>query len=74
MERPVTAEPAESTAEACEFAEAFAFAVTVVTVTSPPKIAIDETSAEALDVAEEPGVANAPEVTEPARMTDPSAG
>jgi hypothetical protein len=72
--RPVTAEPAEFAEEPRELAEAFALAVTVLTVTSPPKIEIDDTSAEALEVAEEPGVAKAPEVTEPARKTDPSAG
>jgi hypothetical protein len=49
-------------------------AVTVPTVTSPPKIWIDETSAEALEVAEEPGVAKAPDVTDPARTTEPSPG
>jgi hypothetical protein len=48
--------------------------VTVPTVTSPPKIEIVETWAEALDVAEVPGLANAPEVTEPALTTVPSAG
>jgi hypothetical protein len=44
------------------------------TVTSPPKIEIVETCADALAVADEPGVANAPYVTEPALTTVPSAG
>src|SRR5207249_6533073 len=71
---PVTSEPAESAAALCAFAPAFAFAVTAVAVTSPPRMVIVETSADALAVAEVPGVANAPEVTESARMTEPSAG
>jgi hypothetical protein len=74
MARPVTADPAESAAEAFEFAEALALALTPATVTSPPKIEIDETSAEALEVADEPGSANAPYVTEPALITEPSDG
>jgi hypothetical protein len=55
-------------------AEAFDLAVTLLTVTSPPKIEIDETWAEALAVADEPGVAKAPEVTDPTLTTEPSAG
>jgi hypothetical protein len=57
------------------FADAFAFTVTPETVTSPPKIEIVETWAEELEVAAlADGEANAPEVTEPALITDPSAG
>jgi len=74
MTRPVTADPVESAVDAFEFAEALAFALTPDTVTSPPKIEIDETSADALDVADDPGSANAPYVTEPALITEPSDG
>jgi hypothetical protein len=70
----VTSEPCESAPEPRAFAEAFDFAVTLLTVTSPPKIEIVETWAEALAVADVPGVAKAPEVTEPALTTVPSAG
>jgi hypothetical protein len=70
----VTAEPSESAPEPRELAEAFVLAAMLLTVTSPPKIEIDETCADALAVAEEPGVAKAPEVTEPALTTVPSAG
>jgi hypothetical protein len=44
------------------------------TVTSPPKIEIVETWADALAVADVTGVAKAPDVTEPALTTVPSAG
>jgi hypothetical protein len=57
------------------FADAFVFTVTPETVTSPPKIEIVETWAEELEVAAlVDGDANAPEVTEPALITEPSAG
>ena len=72
--RPVTSEPCESADEAREFADAFDVAVTLLTVTSPPKIEIVETWAEALAAADESGVANALDVTEPALTTEPSAG
>ena len=55
-------------------AEAFALAVTVATVTSPPKMLIVEISADALELADVPGVANAPDVTDPVLTTEPSAG
>jgi hypothetical protein len=74
MTSPVTAEPAESAAEARVLAEAFVFAVTVATVTSPPKMLTVEISADALDVAEAPGVAKAPDVTDPVLTTEPSGG
>ena len=67
-------EPAESAADARFEAEAFVLAVTVATVTSPPKMLIVETSAEALELADEPGVPNAPEVTDPVLTTEPSTG
>jgi hypothetical protein len=60
MASPVTAEPLESADEAFAFADALAFAVTVATVTSPPKIEIVETSADALAVADVPRLAKAP--------------
>ena len=74
MTRPLTADSAESTEEEPAFAEALLFALTDVTVTSPLKIAIVEISADALAVAEEPGVAKAPEVIAPVLTTEPSAG
>ena len=74
MTRPVTIEPAASADEARALAAAFALAVTVATVTSPPKMLTVEISAEALAVAEAAGVANAPAVTEPALTIVPSAG
>jgi hypothetical protein len=74
MTSPVTIEPAESDDEARELAEAFAFAVTVATVTSPPKMLIVEISAEALELAALPGVANAPDVIEPVLTSEPSVG
>ncbi len=74
MTRPVRVEPSESAEEARVLALALAFAVTVATVTSPPKMLTVEISAEALELADEPGVANAPEVTEPVLTTEPSAG
>jgi hypothetical protein len=49
-------------------------ALTLATVTSPPKIEIVEMSADALDVADAPGSAKALYVTEPALITEPSAG
>ncbi len=70
----MTSEPCESADEAREFADAFDVAVTLLTVTSPPKIEIVETWAEALAAADESGVANALDVTEPALTTEPSAG
>jgi hypothetical protein len=48
--------------------------VTFDTVTSPPNSEIDVASADALAVADEPREAKAPEVTDPAETTDPSAG
>jgi hypothetical protein len=72
--RPVTVEPAESPDDFLEFADAFALALTVETVTSPPKIEIVWMSADALEVADAPGFAKAPYVTEPALTTEPSAG
>ncbi len=74
MTSPVMFEPAESAADARFEAEAFVLAVTVATVTSPPKMLIVETSAEALELADEPGVPNAPEVTDPVLTTEPSTG
>jgi hypothetical protein len=74
MTSPVTTEPAESAAEARGLAEAFALAVTVETVTSPPKMLTVEISAEPLELADDPGDANAPEVTDPVLTTEPSAG
>ena len=70
----MTAEPSESAPELRELAEAFDLAVMLLTVTSPAKIEIVETCADALDVEDEPCVAKAPEVTEPALTTVPSAG
>jgi hypothetical protein len=67
-------EPAESAEDARELAEAFDLVVTELAVTSPPKIEIEETWAEALAVADEPEAANALDVTEPALTTEPSAG
>jgi hypothetical protein len=74
MTSPVTLEPPESAEDLFEFAEALALALTPATVTSPPKIEIEEMSADALEVAEAPGFANALYVTEPALSTEPSAG
>src|SRR5262245_39436366 len=71
---PVTVEPLASPAEDVVVADAFAFANTVWTVTSPPKSEIVETCAEALELEGVPGAANAPEVTVAAEITEPSAG
>ena len=60
MTSPVTVDPAESADDAFEFADAFALALTPAIVTSPPKIEIVEMSADALEVADVPGFANAP--------------
>ena len=49
-------------------------AVTFATVTSPPNNVIELASAEALAVTVEPLEAKAPDVTEPAETTEPSAG
>jgi hypothetical protein len=49
---PVTADPFESADEDFELADALDLALTVATVTSPPKIEIVETSADALEVAD----------------------
>jgi hypothetical protein len=70
----VTVDSAESADEAPAFADAFDFAVTVVAVTSPPSSETVEISDEALEVAEVPGEANAPEVIDPTDTTEPSAG
>jgi hypothetical protein len=70
----LTIEPAESADEAVAFADALLFALTDVAVTSPLRIAIVEISADALAVAEGPGEAKAPDVTEPTLTTEPSAG
>ena len=67
-------EPAESDADEAEFAAAFVFAVTFVAVTSPFRIETVAMAAEELDVAEGPEVANALDVTEPARRIEPSTG
>jgi hypothetical protein len=74
MTSPVTVELPESADDFFEFADALALALTLPTVTSPPKIEIVEISADALDVADAPGFANALYVTEPALITEPSAG
>ena len=60
MTSPVTIDPAESADDFFEFADAFTLALTLATVTSPPKIEIVEMSADALEVADAPGFANAP--------------
>ena len=60
MTSPVTVDPSESAEDFFEFADAFALALTVAIVTSPPKIEIVEMSADALEVADAPGFANAP--------------
>jgi len=72
--RPLTAEPDASALAPLAPAAARVFATTLPTVTSPPKSESDETSADALDVVDEPLAAKAPDVTEPARTTEPSAG
>jgi hypothetical protein len=74
MTSPVTVEPAESAAEERVFADALALTVTVSTVTSPPKMLTVEISAEALELADGLFVANAPEVTDPVLITEPSLG
>src|SRR5262245_48194813 len=74
MTSPLTTDPAESADDFFDLADAFALALTLPTVTSPPKIEIDEISADALEVAAEPRVAKAPYVTEPALTTEPSPG
>jgi hypothetical protein len=74
MTSPVTVDPVESAEDDFEFAAALDLALTPEAVTSPPKIEIVETSADALEVADEPGSAKAPYVTEPALITEPSDG
>jgi hypothetical protein len=59
MASPVTVDPLESADDAFEFADARTLALTLETVTSPPKIEIVEMSAEALEVADVPGFAKA---------------
>ncbi len=71
---PLIAEPEKSALAPRLVAAARVRAVTFEMVTSPPKSVIDVASAEALAVADEPGEAKAPEVTEPAEITEPSTG
>ncbi len=71
---PLIAEPEKSAVASRLVADARVRAVTLPTVTSPPNNVIELTSAEALAVADEPGAAKAPDVTDPAETTEPSAG